>query len=794
MSHPYQDPSLSIEARVSDLLGRMTLDEKLAQLHGLWLRLSEDGEHQFRNDDGFIARERTISPKELMRHGLGQVSRALGTYSVDADKGIRAFNRLQKTLVEETRLGIPAMNHEEVLVGLMARGATLFPSALNHAASWNPELVQAAATAIGREARSAGCHHALAPVLDVSRDVRWGRTEETLGEDPYLVGVLATRFVRGLQGEKRDMLATLKHFAGHSFSEGARNHAPVHLGFRELNDTFLLPFEMAVRQANAGSVMPAYHDIDNEPCHSSRRLLTQILREEWGFDGIIVADYIGINLLHDHHGVAADYGEAAAQAFNAGLDVETPGVDCVQHLPEALVKGLITMETIDAATARVLREKFRLGLFEHPYVDERGLSLQAPETRAAALELARQSLVLLENRDALPVMPDAVASIAVIGPTADDPLAMLGGYSFPVHLIINSSEEGASAVTTPLQAIQAIYGKDKVRYAKGCAILERREAGAPVFPGDADPTRMAQRTSPVSTDTSGIQAAAACAASAQVAVVFVGDLAGLFQTGTVGEGSDAGSLVLPGVQQQLLEAVVNTGTPTIVIMTGGRPYNLEGLEDRVAALVMGFAPGQEGGTAIAELLAGRISPTGRLPFSVPLSVGAVPYYYNHKMKSAGTPIAFHFGSRYPFGFGRCYTEFEYRAMEIAPAGIPMDGEIVVTCEIANIGEHPGREVVQLYVKDLLSSVVRPVRELKAFARVDLDPGQCARVRFTIPTDMLAFTGPEMRRIVEPGDFEILIGASSSDIRLQGRATLAGDVREIKGPWRMESSAQVEQIL
>jgi len=790
MSFPYQDPSLSIETRVKDLLSRMTLEEKLGQLHALWLLLSEDGEHTFRMHD-FASKEKKPSIHETLRNGLGQVARALGTHSVDADKGVRAFNRLQKTLVEETRLGIPAMNHEEVLVGLMARGATLFPSALNHAASWNPELVERAATAIGKEARSAGCHHALAPVLDVSRDVRWGRTEETLGEDPYLVGVLATRFVRGLQGEKRDMLATLKHFAGHSFSEGGRNHAPVHLGFRELNDVFLLPFEMAVRQANAGSVMPAYHDIDNEPCHSSKRLLTEILREKWGFDGIVVADYIGINLLSEHHGTAADFGEAAAQAFNAGLDIETPGGDCVSYLPQALAKGQITMEVIDGAVTRVLREKFRLGLFEHPYVDEKGIQLQTPETRAVALELARQSLVLLENRGVLPLLPADVASMAVIGPTADDPMALLGGYSLPVHLIINNAQESVNSVITPLQAIRSIYGEDHVRYEKGCSILDRREVGAPVFPGDADPTQMAQRTSPVSMNTSGIEAAALCAASAQVAVVFVGDLAGLFQTGTVGEGSDAETLVLPGVQQQLLAAVVDTGTPTIVVMTGGRPYNLGGLEDRIAGLVMGFAPGQEGGTAIAELLAGIISPMGRMPLSVPLSVGAVPYYYNHKMKSAGTPIAFHFGSRYPFGCGQSYTRFEYRKFECI-SQIPMDGQIAVSCEIENVGSRSGREVVQVYIKDLLASVVRPVRELKAFARVDLEAGQSAKVQFTIPTDMLSFTGSSLQRVIEPGEFEIMIGASSSDIRLQGRVILVGEMREISGHWRMESQVSIEK--
>ena len=451
------------------------------------------------------------------------------------------------------------------------------------------------ARAIGREARSVGCHQGLAPVLDVSRDVRWGRTEETLGEDPYLVGVLGTRFVRGLQGEKRDLLATLKHFAGHSWSEGARNHGPVHLGWRELNDVFLLPFEMAVKQANAGSVMPAYHDIDNESLHASRRLLTGLLRDEWGFDGLIVADYIGISLLYQHHNLAKDRAEAAALAFAAGLDVELPADDCASRVGEAIERGLIPVETVDAIVTRILKEKIRLGIFERPYADEGALELQSPATVSLARETARQAVVVLENRGVLPLDPRAGQRVAVIGPTADDPLALLCGYSFPVHLILNDAGETAAQVVTPRAALAAAYGADKVAYARGCFIIEERKYGAPVFPGDVEASTMLDQPSPLSTRTDLIPEAVACARGADVAVVCVGDLAGLFRTGTVGEGSDADSLDLPGVQQQLLAAVVATGKPVIVVLTSGRPYNLGGLEDEVAALVMAFAGGQQGG-------------------------------------------------------------------------------------------------------------------------------------------------------------------------------------------------------
>jgi beta-glucosidase len=674
----------------------------------------------------------------------------------------------------------------------MARGATMFPSALAYAATFDPNLVERAARAIGGEARSVGCHQGLAPVLDVSRDVRWGRTEETLGEDPYLVGVLGTRFVRGLQGERRDLLATLKHFAGHSWSEGARNHGPVHIGWRELNDTFLLPFEMAVKQANAGSVMPAYHDIDNESCHASRRLLTELLRGEWGFDGLVVADYIGISLLYQHHNLAKDPAEAAAMAFQAGLDIELPADECASRLGEAIERGLIPVETIDAIVRRILLEKLRLGIFERPYADEGRIELQSPATVQLARETARQAVVVLENRGVLPLDPRAGLRIAVIGPTADDPLALLCGYSFPVHLILNDAGETAAQVVTPRAALAAAFGAERVTYAKGCAIIEERKYGSPVFPGDVEKSTSLDQSSPLSTRTDLIPAAVECARAADVAVVCVGDLAGLFRTGTVGEGSDADSLDLPGVQQALLEAVVAAGKPVVVVLTSGRPYNLGGLEDRVAALVMAFAGGQQGGPALADVLTGVADATGRMPVSVPKNVGAVPYYYNHKMKSAGTPIARHFGSRYPFGHGLSYTRFELSELELGSPRVDAgpSGVVQLRFTVRNVGPRAGIAVPQLYVRDLLASVVRPVKELKAFCRVALGAGEAARVSFDVPTDMLSFTGPDGSRIVEPGEHELQVGASSADIRLRATVTLTGTTRALGRQWRMESSSLV----
>ena len=784
----YKDAKRSVHERVADLLARMTPEEKFAQMHAYWLVLSEKGDHRERSDmsDEFAGVSDQAALTERLRMGVGQITRPLGTHIVEAKTGVRAANRLQKMLVEETRLGIPALFHEECLVGLLCKDATLFPSSLNYGSTWDPELVKRAARQIGLEARSTGCRQGLAPVLDVSRDVRWGRTEETFGEDPWLVGVMACAYVQGLQGEKRDVLATLKHYVGHSFSEGARNHAPVHLGFCELNDTFLLPFEMAVKLANAGSVMPAYHDIDNQPGHSDNYLLTTVLREQWGFDGIIVADYGGVSLLHQHHGVSHDAAQSAALAFNAGLDVELPKDDCARHLATAVERRLMTMTKVDEIVSRILTEKFRLGLFEQPYTDVSAIDLQSDEARKAARDVATSSITLLENNGILPLQ--GRPRVAVIGPTADDPLALLSGYSFPVHLIISDMADSAVQVTTPLAALRHYLGDDHIDYAKGCHIIEKRLAGAPVFPGDSSGKPM--QSSPVSTDQRLIPEAVAVARRNDVVVVCVGDLAGLFQSGTVGEGSDTDSLTLPGVQQQLLEALVATGKPVVVVMTGGRPYNLQGLEDHVAGLLMAWAPGQEGGWAIADVLTGRAEPLGRLVVSVPKSAGAMPYYYNHKLKSGGTPFAFHFGSRYPFGYGKGWTEFACEEVAALAKDVPVEGEIALQVTLSNRGERRGSEVVQVYVHDKVASMVRPVKELKAFQRLTLEPGARATLTFYVPVDMLNFTRRDGKRVVEPGEFDLMVGNSSANIWASTTVNVVGTLQIMPKKWQMRSRCVV----
>ncbi|MDR9828933.1 glycoside hydrolase family 3 N-terminal domain-containing protein [Vibrio sp. FNV 38] len=775
----YKNSSFSTQERVADLLAQMTVEEKIAQLGAQWLLLDEHGDHSERELEMTSSEEqRTV--KEKLKFGLGQITRPLGTHVVSPLQGVEALNQLQKFLVEETRLGIPAMSHEECLVGLMAKDATLYPSSLNYGHTWNPELIEQAAEDIGRQARAVGAKQGLAPVLDVSRDVRWGRTEETLGEDPYHVGVMASHYVQGLQGPKRDLLATLKHYVGHSASEGARNHAPVNLGFKELNDTFMLPFEMAVKVANAGSVMPAYHDIDGEPCHSSHYLLTEVLREQWGFDGLIVADYGGVDLLKTHHAVAQDSTEAAALSFNAGLDVELPDDACSNKLHEALELGLLSHEKLDEIVSRVLTFKFDLGLFENPYTALPQTPIHTQHSTATAYQVASESVVLLKNDGTLPL--ERTQSVALVGATADDPLALLGGYSFPVHLILSGDESSERVAKSIKEAL--CERMPNVSYQKGCEILTERHANAPVFPGDVDLAVAQSSESPVSMDTSMIQSAAAIASSSDVAIVCVGDLAGLFQTGTIGEGSDADSLNLPGVQQQLIDQVLDTGKRVVVLVTGGRPYHLGRAEEEASAIVYGWAPGQEGANAIADILLGDVNPSGKLTVSIPKTVGAVPYFYNHKLKSAGTPIAYHFGSKYNFGHGLSYSEYQYSDFEVEHKTPSFSDTVRVSCTIKNTSSRAGAEVVQLYSRDTYSSLVRPVKELKGFKKVQLRAGESKRVTFELPVDMLNFTNNKHQRVVEGGEFNLMIGRSSSDIVFQEKIMVEKGTHVLPQQWRM----------
>lgn len=775
--------------RAFALVQQMTLQEKVAQLHAVWLNIDEDGSFAFRNAaNGFIPGS-TEDPHLVLRDGIGQITRPLGTRPIDARGGVKGLNKVQKLLVEHTRLGIPALVHEECLPGVNAKGATLFPAAINFGAMWDEQFLEQIARIIGAELQSVGSRQGLAPVLDVSRDVRWGRTEETFGEDPYLVGCMAVAYVKGLQGGDRRVLATLKHFAGHSFSEGGRNHAPVHVGERELNDTFLLPFEMAVKLAAAGSVMPAYHDIDGEPTSASRHLITEVLREKWGFDGIVVSDYEAVTLLATHHRVARDDAEAAALALKAGIDIELPGFTCFRTgIATALERGILDMAVVDAAVTRVLAAKLRLGLFEKPYVDEGPLELSSQKNRGMAARAAARSIVLLKNDGLLPLRDEGTT--ALIGPLADDQLGFFSGYSFPVHLLVSHIEDKAEYAKTLRQAIKERVRAGALIVARGCDILTERLKGAPVYPDDPAAAR-GQTQGCISRDTTGFAEALAVAGKADRIIVAVGDLAGLFLTGTVGEGSDASSLALPGVQQELLDALLALGKPMVVVMLNGRPYNLGEAFARSNAVVEAWLPGQEGADAIAGVLYGEINPGGRLPVSIPKSAGAMPYYYNYKLKAPGTPVQPEFGAVFPFGYGLSYTRFTYADFRLPRREVPVDGRIEIGCTVRNMGDREGDEVVQLYVRDLYASLVRPLKELKGFTRLTLKPQESTAVTFLVPVDMLAYSVDGSTRVVEPGEFELMIGRSSEDIVFRGVVNVQGSARTLPETWRMTTEIRRE---
>ncbi len=781
----------SLSKRVTDLVSRMHIQEKVAQMFSVWLKIGEDGSIALKQTSFGESGEMELDPFELIKNGVGQITRPLGTNTTSAKKCVQGLNRLQKFLVEETRLGIPALPHEECLAGLMGKGATLFPAAINYGALWDEELMEKIAGIIGKELYSVGSRQGLAPVLDVSRDARWGRTEETMGEDPYLAGCMGLAYTRGLQGPDRRILATLKHFAGHSFCEGGRNHAPVRIGERELYDTFLLPFEMVVRSVDVGSVLPAYHDIDGVPLHASGKYLTGILRNTWGFQGLIVADYQGVSQLHTDHRIAGDPAEAAAISVRAGLDIELPGFDCFyKGLEEALKRGILEVGEIDAAVKRIITEKFRLGLFDKPFTEEGSIELNTEEHRSAAYEAAVKSAVLLKNNGVLPLGNNG--KVALIGPLADDGLGMLGGYSFPVHIIaagLSEEHEKKNRIKTLKDVLSERLG-ERLSFARGCEVLKERPKDAPVFPGDVEVDRQEQE-SPVSYDTGGIKEAVEIARKSDLIIAAVGDLAGLFLTGTVGEGSDVTSLRLPGVQQDLLNALAELEKPLIVLIFNGRPYHLEDIFRKADAILDAWLPGQEGGTALADILMGDANPGGKLPVSIPKSAGAMPYFYNHKLKSPGTPIQPDFGAEYPFGYGLSYTDFSFGNFSIESHEVPTDGNIRLAFTLTNTGNMTGDEVVQLYTRDLYASMVRPVRELKGFRRVSLLPGQTARIEIEIPSDVLSFTGADFARIIEPGEIEIMLGTSSKDIIFREVVRLTGKEKRLEGSWRMRSTFSVD---
>ena len=765
----FRDPAAAVPDRVADLLGRMTLDEKLAQLGSAWI-------FQIADERGLDA----ARAAPLIGDGIGHITRMSGASSLGAAGAAALANDVQRYFVEQTRLGIPAIVHEEICSGLMAREATVFPQALGVAATFRPEHNAAIADAIRRQMRSIGAHQGLSPVLDVCRDARWGRMEETYGEDPCLVSQMGVAFIRGLQGDDlRDgVIATAKHFVGYGASEGGLNWAPAHLPERELRDVYLRPFETAVRHAGLASVMNAYQELDGVPCGASRWLLTELLRDEWGFDGTVVSDYFTVNQLDRYHHVVDSSAAAAAAALDAGLDVELPNTDCFgDPLRAALTDGTVSMDAVDTAVRRVLDSKFRLGLFEDPYVDLAGVSAHTrPAAQIeAAREIAADSLVLLRNDGTLPLVSptSGMPSVAVIGPSAATARNLLGDYSYLAHVeslvdLLRSGnnvfamplEHGADVdITADLSHVGNVFDELRSRlpgtdvsYAKGCDVLDG--------------------------DRSGFDAAVAMAAGHDVAVLVVGDRSGLTEDCTSGESRDVASLDLPGVQEDLVMAVAATGTPVVLVIVAGRPIGSERVHDAASAVLMAWLPGEQGAAAIADALVGATNPGGKLPVSYPRSSGQLPIFYGHKVSGGrshwkGPYVDLSNEPLYPFGHGLSYSDTELLVTDLGGVSLGADDDVVVTATVTNVGTRRGDEVVQLYSRDPVASITRPVLELQAFVRVTLEPGECRRVTFRVPIAALGFTGRDLAYIVEPGRAEFFVGRSSDDLFPAGHAMITG---------------------
>ena len=737
---PQKRPHAELELKVKDLLQRMTVEEKVAQLGSIW------GPNILENGKFSLEKARP-----LLKEGIGQITRVSGgTRDVKSPReAAKIANEIQRFLVEETRLGVPAIIHEECLSGFMAYGAATFPQATGMASTWHPELVHKVTSTIRRQMRAVGTHQGLSPVLDVVRDPRWGRNEETFGEDPYLVARMAVAYVKGLQGDALDsgVIATPKHFAAHGFSEGGRNQAPVHVPPREFREVFLFPFEAAIRLADARSLMNAYHDIDGVPCAASRNLLTGILREEWGFKGFIVSDYSSIRMLQTFHHIAVDEKDAAVQALEAGIDIELPNIDCYgKPLLQAIQEGAVSESTLDKAVSRILKAKLLLGLFENPYVDTRMVpqSFDTAEDRSLALEVARESIVLLKNDGLLP-LSKAVKAVAVIGPNADSTRNLLGDYSYTAHL---RCEEDAVPIVSILAGIKKrVSPITHVYYAKGCELS--------------------------GTSKEGLKEALEAAEKSDVVVAVVGEKSGLSPSDISGEFRDRASLGLPGVQQDLIEALHETGKPIVVVLVNGRPLSAKWIAENCPAVVEAWLPGEEGGNAVADVLFGDYNPAGRLPTSFPQDTGQIPVNYSRRPSSFGNYVFTTSQPLFPFGHGLSYTEFEYSSLAISPGKVGPAGKVAISCEVKNIGDWKGDEVVQLYIRDEVASVSRPAKELKGFRRMTLEPGEMKTVTFYLSVDQLAFYDRHMRFVVEPGTFRAIVGSSSEDKKLTGTFEVVG---------------------
>jgi beta-glucosidase len=745
----YKDPAAPVEQRVQDLLSRMTLEEKIAQITAVWT-----GKNDLLDAKGNFSPE---AAQRLYPAGIGHFTRPSDRQNVGSPlstpfrnerETVELINAIQRHAARSTRLGIPVLFHEEGLHGFQALGGTSFPQAIALASSWDPALLERVFTIVGREIRARGSQLVLAPVVDVARDPRWGRFEETYGEDPYLVSTMGVAAVRGFQGTtlplaKDRVFATLKHMTGHGQPESGTNVGPANISERILREVFFPPFRAAVA-ANAQAVMPSYNEIDGVPSHANRWLLQDILRGEMGFKGAIVSDYFAIKELIDVHHITTNPMEAAVRALKTGVSADLPNGESFALLPKALAEGRIQQADIDRAVADMLRLKFLAGLFEQPYADARYAEKITgnAEARALALEAARKTVVLLKNDGVLPLRADGLKTLAVIGPNAAR--VELGGYSnVPKHVV------------TLLDGIKAKLGQRvNVVSAEGVRLTES---------GDwyTDEVILAKRED----NLERIKEAVKIAQGADAIVLAVGGSSALHREAWAKNHlGDSLNLGLCGEQNDLAQAMFALGKPVVVVLINGQPLSIPEVVEKANGVIEGWYAGQEGGTALAEVLFGDANPGGKLPVTVARDVGQLPYFYNQKPSAHR---GYHFESKeplFPFGFGLSYTKFELGEPKLSSARIDAAGSVKVSVDVRNTGGMQGDEVVQLYVRDVASSITRPVKELKAFRRVSLQPGASTTVEFTLAKEAFAYWNEQMKYVVEPGEFSIMTGPNSVDLK------------------------------
>ena len=752
---PYRDPARSIDERAADLLARMTVEEKVAQLQALWKRNAK-----IQAADGAF---NPAGAREVIGHGIGEIARpsevanppAGAAATRTARQHVAFVNAIQHWLIDNTRLGIPAMFHEEALHGLVAPNGTQFPVPIGLASTWDPALVERVMSIAALEARARGVQHVLSPVVDLGRDPRWGRIEETYGEDPWLVARLGVAAVRGYQGRslplaKDKVFATLKHFTGHGSHEGGINTAPALIPERVLRSELFVPFQAAITEAGAFSVMPSYNEVDGVPSHVNRWLLEDVLRREWGFNGLVVADYFAVEQLVSRHHVATDKADAARQALQAGVDIELPDPDGYPSLVAMIKDGRVPEADVDRAVLRVLRAKLLAGLFEHPFADADAADAAAntPAHQAAALDAARKSIVLLKNDNrALPLDRRRLKTLAVVGPNAKG--VHLGGYSRDPGRKIDV-----------LSAVQAAAGPDvRVVYSEGVRITEHEADwnADKVVLGDAEKNR------------ARIKEAVGVARQADAIVLVIGTNESTSREAwSDSHLGDVADLSLMSQQGELVTAMLQTGKPVVAVLINGRPMAIPDVAARVPAILEAWYAGQEGGTAIGEVLFGDVNPGGKLPVTFPHHSGQLPVYYNRRPTSFRPALDLPREPLWPFGFGLSYTTFTLSNLKIDQPSIGIGGKAVVSVDVTNTGDRAGDEVVQLYIRDVVSSVTRPTKELRAFERVTLPPGQHKTVTFTLGPAELSLIDRRMQRVVEPGRFEVMAGTSS---RTQLSATL-----------------------